>query len=69
MQQDANVSDRSLWIALIMIVAVLVAAGTAVVLHLAGASPASVVTTTHHLECEHQRLYPGARQGQYTLGA
>lgn len=22
-----------------------------------------------HLECEHQRLYPGVRQGQYTLGA
>jgi hypothetical protein len=23
----------------------------------------------YHLACEHQRLYPGARQGQYTLGA
>ena len=22
-----------------------------------------------HLECEHQRLYPGVKQGQYTLGA
>ena len=22
-----------------------------------------------HLECEHQRLYPGINQGQYTLGA
>ena len=24
---------------------------------------------TFHLECEHQRLYPGINQGQYTLGA
>jgi hypothetical protein len=23
----------------------------------------------YHLECEHQRLYPGTHQGQYTLGA
>jgi hypothetical protein len=23
----------------------------------------------YHLACEHQRLYPGARQGQYALGA
>jgi len=22
----------------------------------------------YHLACEHQRIYPGARQGQYTLG-
>lgn len=22
-----------------------------------------------HLKCEHQRLYPGIKQGQYTLGA
>jgi hypothetical protein len=22
-----------------------------------------------HLKCEHQRLYPGTAQGQYTLGA
>jgi hypothetical protein len=22
-----------------------------------------------HLECEHQRLYPGVKQGQYTLSA
>jgi hypothetical protein len=23
----------------------------------------------YHLACEHQRLYPGVNQGQYTLGA
>ena len=22
-----------------------------------------------HLKCEHERLYPGVKQGQYTLGA
>ena len=44
MRQEANVSNRPLWMAVMLITAVLVAAATAVLLHLAGASPASVVT-------------------------
>ena len=44
MPQDANVSNRSLWMAVMVITAVLVAAAAAVILHLAGSSTASVVT-------------------------
>lgn len=43
MRQEANVSNRPLWMAITLIAAVLVAAAAAVLLHLAGASPASVV--------------------------
>jgi hypothetical protein len=43
-RQEANNSTRPLWMAVMLITAVLVAAAAAVFLHLAGASPASVVT-------------------------
>jgi len=43
-RQEGNASNRPLWMAVMLITAVLVAAAAAVLLHLAGASPASVVT-------------------------
>lgn len=44
MCQEANASNRPLWMAVMLITAVLVAAATAVLLHLVGASSVSVIT-------------------------
>jgi hypothetical protein len=44
-RQETNSSTRPLWMAVMLITAVLAAAAAAVFLHLAGASPASVVTS------------------------
>lgn len=44
MRQEANVSNRPLWMAVMLITAVLVTAATAVLLYQAGASRANVLT-------------------------
>ena len=43
MPENRTSSNRPIWLAIIFIVAVLVAAGTAFLLHVAGASPADTL--------------------------
>lgn len=60
MRQEANNSTRPLWMAVMLITAVLTAAAAAFFLHLAGASPACIVTAAGIAFATTMRLCLGA---------